>query len=381
MHQHPHDKTLRRRWDSYPGFADGTPATLSSAVRGSRLVANRYGHAWSGGSASWIANATSLLGLNQHVPTEQRSHPVGLPSDMTLPFFAYGLLKTDELAFDQIRQYVTQAHPAALLGAALRTRDGLPLLDPGAHGERVSGDVLSFVTPREAYQRIGEFEPDKLYRWDEPRSVEVDGRNVRVNVLVGVSPAQGSEQADLSSWSSAQDPVVLWGLPTVRRLSLQCALDKFEPTSPDHMTEWAPRFFEVQSVFLLATAILERLSTFACGARLNATDRVLTFGASPRFVAALDQITVSTRVVRRSDQPRTRSRGVVDAWYVVRSNLLHRGKSAFRDAELLRGCLIELHDALRIYLLDVRPELTAAWTNIEGPSEVQWRLAPGAQPT
>jgi hypothetical protein len=65
----------------------------------------------------------------------------------------------------------------------------------------------------------------------------------------------------------------------------------------------------------------------------------------------------------------------------VRSNLLHRGKSAFRDAELLRGCLIELHDALRIYLLDVRPELTAAWTSIEGPSEVQWCLAPGAQPT
>jgi hypothetical protein len=114
---------------------------------------------------------------------------VGGPPDLRRAFFAYGLFKHDELAFDQISQFVTTHEPAALPSAAMRVRDGLPLLDPSIRGDGVRGDVLTFNDPQEAYRVIGEFEPRDLYRWGRPVSVVARSGNVTVNVLVGRSPS------------------------------------------------------------------------------------------------------------------------------------------------------------------------------------------------
>jgi hypothetical protein len=136
----------------------------------------------------------------------------------------------------------------------------------------------------------------------------------------------------------------------------------------------------VQATFLLATSILERLATFARGARRNPTDRVLSFGASPSFAAAVAASALITSGIRRSDRPSERSASPVERWYYVRSNALHRGKAAFRDAELVRVCLIELQDALRTFVLYTRPQLADTWTAIEGTSQHAWRLALDVDP-
>ncbi len=44
-------------------------------------------------------------------------------------------------------------------------------------------------------------------------------------------------------------------------------------------------------------------------------------------------------------------------WYQVRNNLSHRGTSAFRDGKLVLKSLVELHDTLRIVLMQRLPEI------------------------
>jgi hypothetical protein len=307
---------------------------------------------------------------------------VGLPADLDLPFFTYGLFKHDEFAYDQIREFVTSVDGAVLPGSAIRIRDGLPVLDPNVAATGVHGDLVVFGDARAAYERISEFEPRKLYHWrSRIATVTVNGESVKANVLDGTSPEKGSEPTDLSTWSSAQDPVLVWGLPAVRRQALLCARDQFQPFDPSNMKMWAPRFFDVQATYLLATSILERLATFVCGPLLGPTSLVAAFGESPGFARVIESASLIPHPVRSSNSPAQRaSRDVVESWYWVRSNLLHRGKAAFRDAELVRVCLIELHDALRQYLLDRCPALADEWIAIEGVSTESWLLAPEVEP-
>jgi hypothetical protein len=66
---------------------------------------------------------------------------------------------------------------------------------------------------------------------------------------------------------------------------------------------------------------------------------------------------------------------------MVRSNLLHRGKSAFRDAELVRVSLVELHDALRSYLLERFPEFGHVWRETDDPAAApRWWLGDSVEP-
>jgi hypothetical protein len=55
--------------------------------------------------------------------------------------------------------------------------------------------------------------------------------------------------------------------------------------------------------------------------------------------------------------------GAARLWYAVRSNLSHRGKSAFQDGQLLRRCLIDLHDTFELMLIHEIPVLEARWAD------------------
>lgn len=98
--------------------------------------------------------------------------------------FVYGLLKPGELAHMLIEEYVSGTSAGTVAGC-LRLRDGLPLLDPSGQGH-VSGHLLHLDPPRkqEAWRAIGDFEPDKHYRYTTIE-VDVSGEPVRANVLIG----------------------------------------------------------------------------------------------------------------------------------------------------------------------------------------------------
>ena len=51
------------------------------------------------------------------------------------------------------------------------------------------------------------------------------------------------------------------------------------------------------------------------------------------------------------------------AWYQVRSNLTHRGKSAFKENKILLTATIDLYNTLYFFLSDEVPGLNKQWGN------------------
>ena len=55
------------------------------------------------------------------------------------------------------------------------------------------------------------------------------------------------------------------------------------------------------------------------------------------------------------------------AWYAVRSNLGHRGKSSWKDADKVLKALIGLYSTMRAYLLIALPGIESGW-QVMGPN-------------
>jgi gamma-glutamylcyclotransferase (GGCT)/AIG2-like uncharacterized protein YtfP len=86
-----------------------------------------------------------------------------LPADLSLPFFAYGTLKSSELAHRQISRHVRSSRPATLQDFELAVIDGLPRAFPSP-GEQVNGELLA-LDPI-AYEVIAQYEQTpEVYEW------------------------------------------------------------------------------------------------------------------------------------------------------------------------------------------------------------------------
>ena len=194
------------------------------------------------------------------------------------------------------------------------------------------------------------------------------------------------ERADggdiVGSWSAASDPLLAYGLGVVSELGIVDAAEPFGPSYALDAQDWR-RFYRVQAAYLLACTVLERIAAFSFGnvlgptARINELDRDLIFRKSARDAG----VSAPRRSVGRSDDPlrrqaaRTSGAGFVRRAYQVRSNLMHRGKSAYAEAELVRLSLLDLHDALRLYLLRRVPQLANTWSTVEPEGlNREWRL-------
>ncbi len=129
-----------------------------------------------------------------------------LPADMSLPFFAYGTLKSSELAFKQIEKYVVGKQPASLDDFELAVIDGLPRAFE-SKGEFVSGELLT-LEPR-AYETIADFEQTpNIYKWTtgetEPRNCEPRG----LRLTTGFS----TRHDKVTTWQASDDTLLAEGI-------------------------------------------------------------------------------------------------------------------------------------------------------------------------
>ena len=328
-------------------------------------------------------------------PNEQfDTAPLPLPDVSDLPLFAYGSLRKAELGHDQIADAVRAIAPATV-SAALRVLDGLPVLDCGLGG-LVVGDLIWFDDASDGYASECMYEPSSVYRWTTLRAA-CDGREIEANVLVAALLPNGtgdvlgpSTGADLVEWwSVSADPLFAYGLPAVSAMASESALKPFSAGVMADASEWQ-RFYEVQAAYLLACSVLERIAYFSLGARLKPTARVRELGKRSDFKAAASKagVTEPRRAVGLSNAPADRrsarlsGAGFADRVYRIRSNVMHRGKSAYQEAELLRAALLDLHDTLRIYLAMRAPPLMETWSQLD-PAGAQrdWRIKPVDRPS
>ena len=94
---------------------------------------------------------------------------------------------------------------------------------------------------------------------------------------------------------------------------------------------------------------IERYSALSYGPGLRPAQRVSALGEDPLFAQALEQAVARDDSVVSSEDPRetyalSRSdpRSSAEYFYKIRSNLSHRGKGAWSEAERLRVALKEL---------------------------------------
>lgn len=280
---------------------------------------------------------------------EHGPSPLGLPPRLDRPFFAYGVFKPTELAYSQLSDLVADVRADSLRGALL-VRDGFTVYRPG-DGGIVEGFRLSFEGEgaEEAYRRIGDFEPKRLYKWVEATTFE----GVHVNVVAGRGQIPGAVPHEHEDWSLWRDDAMFRdGLNLILEAGA-CFSDFAFPSTPPDDFPWA-RFFELQMLHMFAWTLLERYVAMRVGPRMSPSQAASMLGRDELFALALSESDV--RIDRalydtRGGSPYHFSRedpgGAAKYLYQLRSNVVHRGKGAHQDAELLRLGLLVIADVLQ----------------------------------
>lgn len=288
------------------------------------------------------------------------------PSGFEKPLFVYGALQPGELAYGQVAAEVTRRRRAWLEGWDILVRDGLPILvKPGS---AANGWLLSLT--RDGYATVRRLESDDLYRWERVQ-VRVDDAMEEANVLIGRSPGRGGAEAHGPHWSSADDPVLRFGPVTAAAMvtDLEEHHDILVGSSPGEDRRYWEPFFRLMAAYLLLWTVYERLTALMFGPRLEVMTRLSQLEGHDAFRRAFSVAKVRSGLVvhdsRDLDRIFIRPDGsrALRYWYQVRSNLSHRGKSAYRDSTIVYDAFVDAYNVLRLVIVELIPELGREWTS------------------
>lgn len=268
-----------------------------------------------------------------------------LPHNIDQPFFTYGLFRPGQLAFFQLRGFISNVKEPARVKGRLLVRDGLPILDP-ERDTSVKGALLTFEPPCAvaAYTCIAEMEPDNHYSWSERH---VDG--TLVNVLDGRSPTKGSKPLDGAEWNGWDDPLFTTALDVVEE-TLTSQGEKLTREKDDNF-DMKP-LFRLQMAYLLLWSSIERYVSLRYHLGDKVSKKVAKLATEKAFTEGLNHhihIKDDKREVYRADKPDKKV--VLDPnapkksiwyYYQVRSNITHRGKGVPKDYRHLKLSLTEL---------------------------------------
>lgn len=284
------------------------------------------------------------------------------PSDLTLPFLAYGIFRPGQLAFFQLADFVRDIVDPVGVPGRLLVRDGLPIVELStADVSVIDGAMLSFQPGTEdlAYERIADMEPDAQYQW---RTVKFDVGVV--NILVARRPARGSDRWDFETheaWDGWTDPVFTDALEVVDETLASSGA--FDPS------DMRPTF-RMQMAYLLLWSSIERYLSlrYHLGPKTD-TSRLTTFGLVKKlaeeraFADALKRQVTRTDRIYRADNPAdhedldpTDPKKSVEYYYQVRSNITHRGKGVVRDHRTIASSLDELLGIFRVMLKEAKAD-------------------------
>ncbi len=290
-----------------------------------------------------------------------------LPRDTALPFFAYGFLRPGELAYHQIQEFVSMPPVEAAVRGRLWLRDGLLLLEMDHSAYHSPGCLLRFRPDgaRSAYEAIADLEPAGMYKW-HTTEVETEQGLVRANLLVGVDlPGPDADKPEyLADGASAADPLFNEALVEVRRIAEE---DDCHPDRRTHNPMDLAPFFRQQMAYLLLWSSIERYASLRY--RLGGGDytrRVLRLADEPAFAEALrlyvrrskDTLYRADRLGQPAELNPSNPLGSLRYYYQVRGNIVHRGKAAIRDREIISYSLSELLDIFEHVLRATLPPPT-----------------------
>ena len=263
-----------------------------------------------------------------------------LPTDISKPFFSYGIFKPGQLGYYRIENYVEKKNTNCYVNHRLLTRDGLPIIHDTKSGS-TEGALLEFKDGKEkkAYQSIIDIEPDHHYKWGTINVTANREKEISANVLFGKSPEKGSTPTDYGNYDGKKDPLFTDALDLIREI-----IDRSR-----HFNLEIKKIFELQMAYMLLWTVLERYTTLRYDLNQTPMERIYQLEDDPNFCKVLKEVVEKKRTVYRSDNPRTRvildpdkPKNAINYYYQVRSNIVHRGKAIYDDYNILFSSINEL---------------------------------------
>lgn len=261
------------------------------------------------------------------------------PLNISLPFIAYGSFKPGELRYNLIKEFVSEFKPVPIFGL-MKEKDGVPVFftaetKPYA---RFNYDAYEIYfkegTEENAYQIISENEPNTYYNW-----VEFQG----CNILEGIKRLRGLIEFMDYSWSFKNDPYFSNGINACKQIIQSHTLSK------DYHQEYE-EFFSAQAAYMLLWTIIERFCSIKYG-NISPNEKLKKLSNDNEIDWTFLKIIIS-RIdsIVRSDQkdnkiklnPSTSVKNILNYYYGLRSNVVHRGKDVFVDIERIRLAFREL---------------------------------------
>lgn len=293
----------------------------------------------------------------------------------TIPLFAYGTLKKNEIAFDHVENLIDNVVDVHLEGYEIGIRDSLPVIFE-APNSRVKGELLF---PREGLEKefwkvVNEFEGSNLYTQKSLEIKNGDNRTQKCLAFVGRrEKARGYSRLKEEAWTSKFDPYLAYSFPL-----LFAEISKIESESlPADMYKEYWRYMNVlQEKFLLLTVILEHIALLVIGTHdsTGPNARITRLGETSAWNLAYERVKQNPGITRikikdakklKYKYGNDNAEEAISAYYQVRSNLSHQGKSGgFDDCELMYACLIDLSMIMKEYLKIKINDIESQWRKL-----------------
>lgn len=309
-----------------------------------------------------------------------------------LPLFVYGSLMPGEIAFNLISSEVEKSESAILEGAVTCVRDGFPFVDvdPKRWGDssRVPGHLLFSKEGRyrEMLNVAILYENPQFYELVEV-DIKLNSQTLRAQVFSGKASKRDDVVVLEEPWRSSNNPLFAHAFAQIG-IELDELLKSFELNPAIFPTVYWPQMVRVEGLFLVLTSILEHLISLKYGygeefqpgstplqpniKQPKIRTKLQSFSFEPEWRAAFNQVEIPEIIVfdvweRNKSFNSSNQTQALYAWYAVRSNLGHRGKSSWKDADKVLKALVGLYSTMRAYLLIALPGIESGW-QVMGPS-------------
>ena len=268
--------------------------------------------------------------------------PLNSPINPNLPFITYGSFKPGELRFSLIKSFVASFETISIVGR-LKEKDGIPIFynfkKQSEKGEDYRAIKVYFKKGKEhlAYQIISGSEPNTYYQW-----TIFEG----CNLLKGIDDLKGLKDFMDFSWSFKHDPYFSQGLISSMKLK------NSELSTQDYSIDQDFfRFFCNQAAYMLLWTIIERFCALKYG-NIKPTQNIkrLAEDSEINWNIIVDIVNRSDIIYRSNEigtkeklTPRSSIKKILNYYYSLRSNMVHRGKNAFEDIARINKAFDELY--------------------------------------
>lgn len=297
-----------------------------------------------------------------------------LPENKSLPFFSYGIFRPGEIAYGILEDLVDERKiEIKKINGELKLRDGILVYDNKKSGE-IYGYLLHFKHGKEieAYERIQKIEPKEYYTWNAEKSPYKG----KFNILYARSVTSGVDEAisefDSSLFESLfstiwKDPFFIKGFQLLHELKCN---NFFESTlNVKEYQTWHEegnfnRYLKLQMLYIFLWSLIERFTFLAYGLGMNPNKRNIALSNDSDLMKSVQKLMNDPnfnyfksgfeRELSRTDSPGKKIKWkknngdeidlkkMINFYYLLRSNITHRGKSGMRKSQLLSESFNEL---------------------------------------